>query len=95
MEFVSLEFRLHAVERMFERGISTDDVRKISEAGKVIEDYPNDKPFPSCLMLGHVGSKSLHVVLAIDQNTRRAIVVTVYEPDPKQWEAGFERRKPR
>jgi hypothetical protein len=22
------------------------------------------------------------------------IVITVYEPDPDQWEAGFERRKP-
>ena len=95
MEFSALEFRLHAVERMFERGISSDDVRKVSETGKIIENYPNDKPFPSCLVLGRIGNNNpLHVVLAMDPGAQKAIVITVYEPDPKQWESDFERRKP-
>ena len=93
MEFRNVEFRLHAVERMFERGISTDDVRRVIQAGKVIEDYPDDKPFPSCLMLGYARNKPLHAVVATDRNANRAIIVTVYEPDPGQWEPGFERRK--
>lgn len=93
MEFKGLIFRLHAVERMFERGISTENVRQVIQSGKVIEDYPNDAPFPSCLMLGHVRKKPLHVVLAIDKEANRAIIITVYEPDPIQWEPGFERRR--
>ena len=92
MEFKQLEFRLHAVERMFERGISTEDVRRVIKVGKVIEDYPNDIPFPSCLVLGYARNKPLHVVIAIDKETNRAILITVYEPDPGQWEPGFERR---
>ena len=93
MEFRNVEFRLHAVERMFERGISTDDVRRVIQAGKIIEDYPNDTPFPSCLVLGYARNKPLHVVIATDKETSRAIIITVYEPDLNQWESGFERRK--
>lgn len=95
MEFEYLEFRLHTVQRMFERGVSTDDVRQVIQTGKVIEDYPEDKPLPSCLILGYVGRKPLRVVLAVDRGEDRAIVITIYEPDPNLWEAGFERRKPR
>ena len=75
MEFKNVEFRLHAVERMFERGISTDDVRRVIQAGKVIEDYPNDTPFPSCLVLGYARNKPLHVVIATDKETNRAITL--------------------
>ena len=93
MEFKNVEFRLHAVERMFERGISTEDVRQVIQSGQVIEDYLNDKPFPSCLVFGKAEGKPLHVVIATDKEASRAIVITVYEPDPSQWEPGFERRK--
>lgn len=95
MKFEYLEFRLHAVQRMFERGVSADDVRQVIQTGRVIEDYPEDKPFPSCLILGYVGRKPLHVVLAVDRVENRAIVITVYEPDLDLWEPDFERRKPR
>ena len=93
MTFEYLEFRLHAVERMFEREISVADVEEIIRSGKVIEDYPHDAPYPSCLMLGVVRGRSLHVVVAKDEEFKRAIVVTVYQPDAEQWEPGFERRK--
>jgi hypothetical protein len=35
-----LIFRKHAVQRMFQRGISVEDVRKVLSAGKTIIDYP-------------------------------------------------------
>ena len=93
MEFERLEFRLHAAERMFERSISVDDVRQIIQSGKVIENYPQDTPYPSCLILGNVRGRPLHVVVAKDEVFHRAIVITVYEPDLERWEPGFERRK--
>jgi hypothetical protein len=45
-----LIFRIHAVERMFERDISVEDVRRVLSEGAVIEDYPEDTPFPSRLI---------------------------------------------
>ena len=95
MTFGRLEFRLHAVQRMFERGISASDVRHVIQSGKVIEDYPKDAPYPSCLILGTIQGRPLHVVVAIDKDSSQAIVVTVYEPDLQQWEPGFERRRRR
>ena len=93
MIFERLEFRLHAVGRMFERSISVADVQQIVQSGKVIEDYPEDTPYPSCLILGIIRGRPLHVVVGMDRDSSRAIVVTVYEPDPGQWEPGFERRR--
>jgi len=88
-----LIFRVHAIERMFRRGISKDDVRSVLEGGQVIEEYPEDQPYPSRLILGWCGSRPLHVVTSDDSNTHETIIIAVYEPDPAKWEAGFSRRR--
>ena len=93
MEFSQIEFRLHAVQRMFERGITVPDVKEVIKTGKIIENYPEDKPFQSYLLSGFINKKPLHVVIAIDPNTKKAIVITVYIPNPILWKEGFERRK--
>lgn len=87
-----LVFRTHAIQRMFERGVSVDDVRQVVEAGDVIEDYPNDFPFPSQLLLGRRGVRPLHIVAAHDVANGATIIVTVYEPDPTRWDASFRNR---
>jgi len=46
-----LVFRVHAIQRMFERGFTEEDVRSVVETGENIEYYPDDSPFPSRLML--------------------------------------------
>jgi len=47
-----ITFRVHAVRRMFRRAISVEDVRRVLADGETIEDYPDDKPYPSRLLLG-------------------------------------------
>jgi hypothetical protein len=47
-----LVFRVHALRRMFERHISVEDVEDVSQHGEMIENYPDDTPYPSRLMLG-------------------------------------------
>jgi len=91
--FERLVFRVHAIQRMFQRRISEDDVRRVLTTGEIIENYPDDIPFPSKLILGWCGSRPIHVVIANNADARESIVVTVYEPDPDQWEPGFRRRK--
>ena len=93
MEFLQIEFRLHAVQRMYERGITVTNVKEVVKTGKVIENYPKDKPFQSYLLLGFVKGKPLHVVVGIDNETKKAIIITVYEPDLQLWEKEFEKRK--
>ncbi len=86
-------FRVHAVQRMFERGISREDVRDVLASGEIIEDYPDDNPYPSRLLLGYRGSRPLHVVAADNPSEPETIVITVYEPDPARWDATFRQRK--
>ncbi len=87
-----LIYRVHAVRRMAERGISEEDVARVIADGKAIESYPQDQPYPSRLLLGWVEGRPIHVVAASAE--RAIIVITVYEPDARQWESGFERRRP-
>lgn len=59
--------------------------------GEVIEEYDNDRPYPSRLVLTWSGKRPLHVVAA--DNVEETIIVTVHEPDLNEWELGFKRRK--
>ena len=77
---------------MAERDISVPDVRAVLESGDVIASYPDDKPYPSNLVLGVVGARPLHVVAAEDPEGGPTFIVTVYEPDAAQWDATFRRR---
>ena len=86
-------FRIHAVQRMFERRISMDNVRQVLNSGEMIEDYSEEMPDPGGLLSARPGQRPLHVVMA--ENTREAerVVITVYEPDRAQWKPGFRNRK--
>ena len=64
MTFDRLVFRVHAIQRMALRDISEAEVRAVLTTGEAIEEYPDDTPFPSRLVLGWVGSRPLHVVAA-------------------------------
>ncbi len=90
----NLTLRLHAIKRMFERKVDTNDVRHILATGEMIEDYPTDTPYPSCLVLGWCGTRPLHIVVAYNAMDDETIIITVYQPDPAQWDRSFKRRKP-
>jgi hypothetical protein len=78
---------------MFERRITREEVREALRRGEVIEHYPEDQPFPSCLLLALVSGRALHVVLAQETETGTGVVLTVYEPDAAVWKEGFRARR--
>jgi hypothetical protein len=88
-----ITFSGHALQRMFERSISRSEIRGVVVNGEVIAEYPDDKPLQSCLMLGILRGRPIHVVLAKEGEGAHVIVVTAYEPDPALWEEGFRRRR--
>jgi len=57
------EFSKHAVDQTIVREISVSELEKaISSQSEVIEDYPEDKYGPSCLILGFTSAgRPLHV----------------------------------
>ena len=88
-----LVFRVHAIQRMYQRRINEDIVRHVLATGEVIEEYPKDVPFPSRLVLGWIGQRPIHVVAADNEEAQETIVITAYEPDAEKWEPGFRRRR--
>lgn len=78
---------------MFQRGVSPEAVRDILDNGEVIARYPDDKPYPSALMLGSCGDTPVHIVVARNGATGSCFVVTVYRPDPQRWADDYRKRR--
>ncbi|MEW6405445.1 MAG: DUF4258 domain-containing protein [Chloroflexota bacterium] len=86
-------YRIHAIQRMFERRVSEEKVKEVVQSGEMIEDYSDEMPYPSALMLGGHGNQPLHVVMAENTRDHGAVVITVYKPHPSQWKPGFRDRR--
>jgi hypothetical protein len=52
-------FRVHAIQRMYQRSITAQEVHTVIQTGEAIEDYPNDVPYPSRLLLGWCGLRPI------------------------------------
>jgi hypothetical protein len=62
-----IEWSAHALRRMLEQRISRAAVKNIICTGELIEDYPDDTPFPSGLFFGIWQNQPLHVVISYDR----------------------------
>jgi hypothetical protein len=88
-----IEWQKHALERMIERSITRDAVKQIISLGEIIEDYHDDKPFPSALIMGWHDKRPIHAVVAYDDATEWLFVITAYEPDSEHFESDFKTRR--
>ena len=86
-------FRVHAIQRMFERKIPLKNVSQALRSGEVIEDYSAEMPEPSHLILGFQGKRPFHVVTSENVDESTTIIITVYNPDPQKWKKDFRVRK--
>jgi len=74
--------------------IRVDEVLQALETGKIIEEYPEDAPYPSGLVLGRTAERRpLPIVCAPVPVERRLIIITVYQPDPTRWDPEFRPRR--
>lgn len=86
------EFSKHAVDQSILRRIALAEIRGVMLDAEVIEDYPNDKYGPSCLLLGFTGSRRpLHIQCSYPSRPLVKII-TLYEPDLASW-TDFRRRR--
>ena len=73
----------HAIKRMLERTIDRWEIEEAISNGGIIEEYPDDKYAPSCLIYGQTFVKrDLHVQVSMPP---RVVIITTYEPDPSEW----------
>lgn len=79
----------HALIRLTERHISRVEIEEVIAAGEIIEEYPDDKYGPTCLLYGRTSeNRHLHVLVSVPP----VKIITAYEPNPEEWEA-FRVRK--
>jgi hypothetical protein len=76
----------HADEEAQADDLSFDEVFGSVFRGEVIEEYPDDWPYPSCLIFGETfQGDPVHSVWAYNEKNGWAVLVTVYRPDPDRW----------
>lgn len=86
IEAGTLRITDHADEEMSADQFTLDAVVHATTTGEIIEEYPTDHPLPSCLVLGFTEEgAAVHTVWAYNESTGRAVLVTVYRPDPERW----------
>ena len=82
----------HLQLRTRDHKIKYDDVINVIVAGEIIEQYPEDYPYPSCLVLGYTQDRNhLHVVCGVGNGI--LWLITAYFPDPNKWEKDHKTRK--
>jgi len=76
----------HADEEAYNDRLTYEEIYSSVFQGEVIEDYQNDKPYPSCLIMGkNFSDEPIHSVWAYNPENQWAVLITVYRPDPKRW----------
>lgn len=86
------EFSRHAFRRVVERNISEQEIREAGANAEIIESYPQDKYSPSGLLLGFTrAGRALHFQVSFIESDA-VMIITIYEPDPKQWIDNRKRR---
>lgn len=82
----------HAADRFRQRGISIRDVFHAVQVGEVIEQYPDDYPYPSYLIVGEdLHGRIIHAVLSDEGTASR--IITAYIPDADKWSGDFKVRR--
>jgi hypothetical protein len=76
-------FTEHSVRQMRDRRIRAEEVQQAILCGEIIEEYPDDKYSPSCLLHGQTAEgRHIHVVCSLAPIVR---IITVYEPNSQEW----------
>ncbi|MCK4256170.1 DUF4258 domain-containing protein [candidate division WOR-3 bacterium] len=84
----------HADEESQVDGLSYDEIFFSVLHGEIIEEYPTDRPYPSCLIYGQTFRREpVHSVWAYNEQNQWAVLITVYRPEPGKWVDWRKRRK--
>ena len=92
MNCKTIHFSGHATIQMFKRKISVEEINIVLKNGRIIKSYPEDKPFPSYLVLGIANNRILHLVVSSDES-KNCFIITAYQPDADLWSDDFTLKK--
>lgn len=82
----------HARRRLTERKITIGDIICGIRKGEIIRQYEDDKPLPSCLILGK-SENGRHIHIVVSHDEKWIYLITAYYPDSSIWKADFRTKK--
>ncbi len=86
----AMRVTIHGHQEMAEEDVYFDEVREVLLGAAVVENYPEHRRGPCCLICRRTSrGRSLHVVCTTSLEV--AVIITVYEPKPPKWAGPFER----
>jgi hypothetical protein len=80
----------HVTMRLEQRSLRAELL--FSASLELIESYPRDKYLPSFLIRGEWEEIVFHAQIATDVEGQNVRVVTMYVPDPEEWDSTFRSR---
>lgn len=83
----------HVNMRMKERSISRQMMMDSAADFEIIEQYPEDKYFPSFLVYSRYMGTVFHALFAVDMDNDNVRIVTAYYPDLKIWNDDLKTRR--
>ena len=83
----------HVNMRLGRRFIARETIIAAADAYEIVEAYPEDKYYPSYLLLGRQADEAFHVLFGTDVDGRNVRIVTAYYPSPEEWETDLKTRR--
>lgn len=82
----------HLMIRLSQRNIAQIDIEHAILNGEIIEEYQQDYPYPSCLILGKTcDNQIIHVVCGLGEE--ELWIITAYYPNEDEWQDNLKIRK--
>ncbi|MDP2211719.1 MAG: DUF4258 domain-containing protein [Candidatus Aquicultor sp.] len=88
-----IEWKKHALKRIFERNLSRSQIFEALFNCEIIEHHELQRPLPSVLVLGYYGEEPLHMMLAVDEIDEILWIITVYKPSLEEWMDDYKTRR--
>ena len=79
--------------RLRQRFVPRATITAAVESYELVEAYPEDKYFPSYLLLGRQNGRMFHVLFGTDIEGQNVRIVTAYRPSREEWEADMKTRR--
>ena len=83
----------HVNMRLRGRYINRQAILQSNGSYEILEEYPKDKYLPSYLVYSEYQGDIFHILFAVDLEGVNVRIVTVYRPNPGEWEEGFRTRR--
>jgi len=93
VRYKKIKWTYHVNMRMKGRFISRMAILNSTEHYEIIEEYPDDKYFPSYLVCSNYQDKIFHILFAVDIENDNVRAITAYYPSPEEWFNNFKTRR--